>query len=646
MKGEFGMLKMSNRRVWALGAVLLASVSTQALAQSTQNLGAMVISANRVETAADQVGSAVTVITAEDLEKKQAVTLEDALKEVPGLYVYSNGNPQNRVRMNLRGMDVQHIVVIVDGVKVENQASSMYSNPYGHLSASDIERIEVLRGNQSALYGSDAMGGVIIITTKSGKNSQKMVEGDASVEAGSFQSRKASAMARGRIEDVYYKVSGSRFDTEGYDVRKRVAPRENDGSSNATLNLKLGADAVKDVGVLDLLNLEASHDHQHGWAEYDNSTSADVNSFLYQTTDTSRFQAKANLFDGLLDNTFAVNRMDSYVYQGTKGANSAPNRYFGDLEKYEYQGTLRPVEDHTFVFGAEQERDHYRSQLSTASSSRTASQVNTSVFGDWGMAFLDKSLNFNLGTRQEFHDTFGQHNTYRGTASYTIRSTGTRPHASYGTGYKAPMLVQLYGKSGTQTLKPEESRGFDIGVEQLLLDDRLRLDVTVFKTDMTNAIVLVGGTTNGKYRNVGSTRAMGVESTASFEVSREWSVSATHTYLESRDNEDGEQLDETPRHVGMLRLDYAPDALPGLRAWTRMNAAASNVSTITNMAGNVTGRYGIGGYATWDAGADYAIDDTFTVYGRVLNLLDKDYGQMYGFNKAGINGYAGVRVKF
>jgi vitamin B12 transporter len=640
------MIEFRYRRVAALAAALSASVSAQALAQSAQNLGTMVVSANRVETSADQVGSSVSVVTAEDLEKKQAITFEDALREVPGLYVYSNGNAQNRVRVNMRGMDFQHVVFILDGVKVENQASSMYDRPLAHLQASDIERIEVLRGNQSALYGSDAIGGVIVVTTKSGRNSQKMVEGEATAEAGSFQTYKTGATVRGRIDDVYYKVSGSRFDTEGTDIRKRVAPKENDGSSNAAVDLKLGADAVKNVGILDLLNFEASHNHEHGWAEYDNATSADVNSFLYQTTDTSRFQTKVNLFDGLLDNTFAVNRMDSYVYQGTRGANSAPNRYFGDLEKYEYQGTLRPVEDHTFVFGAEQERDHYRSQLSTATSNRTASQVNSSAFGDWGMAFLDQALNFNLGTRQDFHDTFGQHNTYRGTASYTVRSTGTRPHASYGTGFKAPMLVQLYGKSGTPTLKPEESRGFDVGVEQLLLDDRLRLDVTVFKTDMTNAIVLVGGTVNGKYRNVGSTRAMGVENTASFDVTREWSLSATHTYLESRDNSDGEQLDETPRHVGSLRVDYAPDAVQGLRTWTRMSSATGNVSTITNMAGNVTGRYGIGGYTTWDAGADYAIDQTFTVYGRVINLLDKDYGQMYGFNNAGISAYGGLRVKF
>ncbi len=640
------MIDLRYRRVAALAVILLTSVSAQALAQSAQNLGTMVISANRVETAADEVGSSVSVVTAEDLEKKQAVTFEDALKEVPGLYVYSNGNSQNRVRVNLRGMDWQHIVFLVDGVKVENQASSMYDRPLSHLQASDIERIEVLRGNQSALYGSDAIGGVIIITTKSGRDSQKAVEGDAMAEAGSFQTYKTGGTVRGRIDDVYYKVSGSRFDTEGYDIRKRVAPSENDGSSNAAVDLKLGADAVKNFGVLDLLNFEVSHNHEHGWAEYDTSTSADVNSFLYQNTDTSRFQTKVNLFGGLLDNTFAVNRMDSYVYQGTKGTNTAANRYFGDLEKYEYQGTLRPMDDHTFVFGAEQERDHYRSQLSKATSNRTASQVNSSVFGDWGMAFLDKALNVNLGTRQDFHDTFGQHNTYRGTVSYALRSTGTRPHASYGTGFKAPMLVQLYGKSGTQTLKPEESRGFDVGVEQLLLGDRLRLDVTVFKTDMSNAIVLVGGTTNGKYRNVGSTRAMGVESSASFDATREWSLSATHTYLESRDNEDGEQLDETPRHVGMLRVDYAPEAVPGLRTWTRMNFATGNVSTITNMAGNVTGRYGIGGYATWDAGADYVLDENVTVYGRVINLLDKDYGQMYGFNNAGISAYAGLRVKF
>ncbi len=640
------MIEVRNRRVWALGAILLASVSTEALAQSTQNLGTMVISANRVETAADQVGSAVTVITAEELEKKQAVTLEDALKEVPGLYVYSNGNPQNRTRVSLRGQDAQHIVFLVDGVKIENQASSMYSNPYNHLQASDIERIEVLRGNQSALYGSDAIGGVVLITTKSGRDSAKMIEGETSVEAGSFQTNKETATLTGRIEDVYYKVAGSRFQTDGFDTTKKAGTNEKEASSSANLDMKVGADVLKDVGVIDLLNLEANHNHQHGWADYDTASAKnDSRSFLRQSTDTTRFQAKLDLFDGLLGNTFAFNRMDSDVYVSSRGIKSTsnPNRYFGELEKYEYQGTLRPVEDHTFVFGAEQERDHYRSQLSTATSSRTESLVNSSVFVDWGMAFLDKALNINLGTREDFHDTFGDHNTYRGTVSYSIRSTGTRPHASYGTGFKAPMLVQLYGNSGNETLKPEESRGFDVGVEQMLLDDRLRLDVTVFKTNMTNSIELPAMGTS-IYQNIASVRAMGVESSANFEISREWGISGTHTHTESRNNTTGAQTDYTPRHVASLRLDYAPDEVPGLRTWTRMSA-----STESDYAGtvySVDSRYGAGGYATWDVGADYAVDEMITVYGRVLNLLDKDYGQMAGYNKAGINGYAGVKVKF
>jgi vitamin B12 transporter len=643
------MIEFRYRRVAALAAALSASVSAQALAQSAQNLGTMVISANRVETAADQVGSSVSVVTAEDLEKKQAVTLQDALQDIPGLDVYSNGNSQMRQRMTMRGQDMQHIVFIVDGVKIVNQASSMYSNPYNHLSASDIERIEVLRGNQSALYGSDAIGGVIIITTKSGKNSQKMVEGEASVEAGSFQTHKANAVVTGRIDDVYYKVAGTRFETDGFDITKKAGRKEADGSSNANLDLKLGADAVKNVGVLDLLNVEGSYNHQDGVANSDNAGN-DTYAYLRQTTDTSRFQVKANLFDGLLDNTFAVNRMDSYVYAGTRAAkgNTIPNRYFGDLEKYEYQGILRPVEDHTFVFGAEQERDHYRYQNKTASENRTNSLVNSSVFGNWGMAFLDQALNFNFGTREDFHDTFGEHNTYRGTVSYSIRSTGTRPHASYGTGFNAPYLVMLYGSSGNPDLMPEESRGFDVGVEQLLLDDRLRLDVTVFKTDMTNQQSLEASTKTSsgyQYMNIGSTRSMGVENSASFEVTREWSVSANHTYLEARNNTTGAQIEYMPKHTGSLRVDYVPEAVPGLRTWTRMGASTERFSSGA-VSGYSGGRVSTGGYTTWDLGADYAIDDNFTVYGRVLNLLDKDYGQMPGLNNAGISAYGGLRVKF
>ena len=163
-------------------------------------------------------------------------------------------------------------------------------------------------------------------------------------------------------------ISSGRAASTSTDNRPRVGSAERDGSSSATYDVKLGVAAVKDFGVLDLLNVEASHNVMKGDAEYDTASTAankqDSSGIRYQETETLRFQVKANLFDGLLDNTFAASRMDSYVVVRSKRDVNAVSRYFGDLEKYEYQGTLRPLDNQTFTFGADagavvrQFRDH------------------------------------------------------------------------------------------------------------------------------------------------------------------------------------------------------------------------------------------------------------------------------------------------
>lgn len=637
----------SPRAMLCAGVAALAVAPGAALAQQAQDLGEMVISANRVATDANKVGSSVTVITAADLEKKQAATLEDVLKDVPGLYVYSNGNSRNNTRFKLRGYDSGRVLVLIDGVKIDNQASQMYDRPYNHLQAADIDRVEILRGNQSSLYGSDAIGGVISITTKSGKAASKIIEGVATAEIGSFVTRSSSLSAWGRYGDVYYKASGAALATHGDDNRPMVLPDESDGSKSVNTDFKIGADVVKDLGVLDLLNIEGTHNRMRGDAEYDTATSAtDTDGFLHQKTETSSAKLNAKMFDGVLDNTFTASRMDAYVVARSDRRSGTPNRYWGDLQKYEYQGVLKPLDGHSLVFGADQERDHFRTRTSTAAQNQAL--VNSSVFGDYAVDLFE-NLTLSAGMRQYYHDTFGSNTTYRTTASYRVPETGTRVHGSYGTGFKAPTLVQaLYNRSTAvaagfdETVNPEESRGYDVGVEQSLLDSRLVVDVTFFNNRMTDAIESRGPTANRYYVNIGSVRNMGFETSADFEVSDAVTLTGTYTFTQSRDNATGLQIDQAPVHQGSMRVSYAPHAVEGLDTWVRMTAAGKSFDTPST----ALGRRKLDGWATFDLGADYKIDQTFSVYGRVENLLDKDYGQMYGFENAGVGAYTGVRAKF
>jgi vitamin B12 transporter len=365
--------------------------------------------------------------------------------------------------------------------------------------------------------------------------------------------------------------------------------------------------------------------------------------------ETTLVQLNAKMFDGLLDNTLTASRMDAEVtVRSDRYSASAPSRYWGDLQRYEYQGVLQPLEGHIFVFGADQERDHYRSHV--RSSRENASLINSSVFGDYSIDLLDEKLTLGVGVRGYFHDTFGEHTTYRASASYRIPATGTRIHGSYATGFKAPTLKQaLYnrdiavGDGYSAIIDPEESQGYDLGVEQTLLGDRLLMDVAFFNTRLKNAIETNGAHGSGDtyYINVGSVRSMGVETSLDFDVTDEWQIGATYTYTQSRDNGTGQQMEEMPVHQGSVRVSYAPYAVSGLDTWVRMNAAGRSFDTVRGQ-----GRVTLSGYATFDLGANYEINNTFSVYGRVENLFDEEYCQMAGFENAGIAAHAGVRAKF
>ncbi|MGE4529191.1 MAG: TonB-dependent receptor, partial [Rhodospirillaceae bacterium] len=247
---------------------------------------------------------------------------------------------------------------------------------------------------------------------------------------------------------------------------------------------------------------------------------------------------------------------------------------------------------------------------------------------------------------QYYHDTFGDQTTYRTTASYKLVDTGTRFHASYSTGFKAPTLVQVYynNNAGNAALMPEESQGYDVGVEQTLLNDRMHFDVTFFNNRMTNQIERDSSVTPSVYRNVQSARHMGFESSAGVEATDELNLTLTHTYMQSRNNATGLAMEYQPHHVASLRVTYDPRAVPGLSTWTRGTVATGSYDT--SEPSGTSPRHRIGGYTTWDLGADYKIDDSFTVYGRVENLFDKNYGQYYNANNAGVAAYTGLRMKF
>lgn len=610
-----------------------------AAAHAQESLGTMTVSANRTETAVAASGSAVTVITAEEIEKKQAVTALDVIKDVPGVGLARSGGPGKTTSLSIRGISAKGVLILIDGVNVADTSNPQPYYDLTNLPADAIERIEVLRGSQSTLYGSSAMGGVISITTKSGKGSGKVLTGEGGVEWGSRATAKGFVNGRGESGGVYYSAGVSGFTTQGWDIA-RSGPNEQDGSKNGAANLRVGADLIRDVGILDRLNVEASGRYLKAKSENDGwGTTAAVDNASDQRTieKSGKLTANVDLFDGVFANSVSVaqsqSRRDLFDADPFFGGDFY---YDGEITRYEYQGTLKPVEHNTLVFGADHQRDHMSTTLVDPQS-----VTNDGVYANYILGLLDDDLTLTAGIRHDDHETFGGHTTWRTTAAYRIPATGTRLHAGYGTGFRAPSLYELYSPfsfgspSGNPDLKPEKSRGYDVGFEQSVLDDRVTFGSTFFNNRLEDAIGYAFGT---GYYNTTSARAFGFENTATAEITDEISLTVNHTYTQARDNATGRVMPNQPHHTGNARLSYAPGEVPGLGTW-----AAARTATWSYDSGNSS--Y-LGGYLVWDLGASYAINDWATVYGRVENLADKTYETKGGYAEGGRAGFVGMRAKF
>lgn len=607
-----------------------------AAARADESLGTMTVSANRTETAVAASGSSVTVITAEEIEKKQAVTALDVIQDVPGVTLYRRGGVGKSSSISIRGIPSKGVLVLVDGMNVADPSASPTVYDLTNLMANDIERVEVLRGNQSTLYGSSAIGGVISITTKSGKGSGKVLTGEAGAEWGSFATAKSFVNARGESGNVYYSGAVSGFTSQGTDIA-REGPDEADGYKNGSVNLRVGSDLLTDVGIVDRLNVETNLRYLKAHSEYDDwggSSTTDADLKTRNIEQGGQVKVNLDLWDGLLANSFTVSQARTRRDEYRDDARDA--FYDGEITRYEYQGTLKPVEHHTFVFGADHQREH--ADFSTSwGSSLTDSVGNDGTFFNYIVEPVD-NLTLTAGVRVDDNDTFGDHTTWRTTASYRIPATGTRFHAGYGTGFRAPNLSELYTPTyGNPDLKPEKSRGYDVGFEQSLFDDRLTFGSTFFNTRLNDAISSDPATWQNV--NIASARSFGFENSVSAEITDEISLTINHTYLQARDNATGEVLNTQPHHSANLRATYAPEAVPGLSTWTAVRSASWSYDAYA-------AKPYLGGYAVWDLGASYPITEWATVYGRLENLADKQYDTKGGYAEPGRAGYVGLRAKF
>lgn len=598
-------------------ALIMSGTAWGATDESTED--DLVVTANRVATPVSQLGSAVTVITEKEIEDSQARTATDVLRSVPGLSISNSGGVGRSTAIRIRGAEAYHTKVIVDGVDLSDPSSSQPQYDFGNLLATDIERIEIVRGPQSLLYGGEAIGGVINIITKRGKGKPQAT---AMVEAGSLHSYTGAASLRGQTGRFSYAVNASHLQTDGISAADaRNGNSERDPYWNQTVTANLG------VQLTDNWKVEANGRMMRSHLDYDTwgtSAAVDGDDEMTKRERSGRLSTDWSMFDGRLTNSVAYAISESKRDIGAAKVDTS--FYDGETQSWEYQGTARLATDHTIVFGAETKTE------STSQDTISADVSNNGYFLDYQFSPLD-ALFLTIGGRVDDHETYGTHDTWRSTAAYLIDATQTRLHASYGTGFRAPSLFELYYPTyGNPDLNPEESRGWDAGVEQTFLHGDASVDLTWFDNRLTN---LIQWTSIG-YTNVASSRAQGLEVSGKWAISEDWKVNGSYTFTDSRNNTTGLILARRPKHQGSIGVTWRPLEKLSTDATLHMVGRQYDSATAD----------WIGGYATADLAVAYDLTSAVTLTGRVENLADKQYEDIDTYGELGRMAYVGVRAKF
>lgn len=619
---------------------LLTTVGLLALTTATQvfaeGIGeTVVVSATRIPTPESEVASSITVITADDIAAKELQTLPDVLQDVPGLNVVQTGGPGGQTSVFMRGTNANHVKVLVDGIDVSDPSSQEDTFDFGQFLAPDIAQIEVLRGPQSGLYGSDAIGGVINIVTKSGEGPATFKAG---VDGGSFDTFNQMGSVSGSEGGFHYAANIEHF----YSGATPVTPlgdlgpgeaRNDDRYNNITASTKLGYDVTDnfDLGFVGRYTNSQLHftgdDFLTGFPD---ATQSESDALEYFTRGT----AHLSLFDGFLEQTLG------FAYSSTSSTDASPDNpmsyYAGDRVKIDWQGNLKFSDSEILILGAEHEREEIRLPIS-------AGMSIDSGYGELQSTLFENFFN-TISLRYDDNDRFGSKVTYREAPTYLIAATGTKLKASVGTGFKAPSLSELFenypsfGFYANPNLKPETSIGYDAGFEQTLFTDMVQFGATYYRNDIKNLIDYNASFTSNA--NIGKAETDGVEAFIAYQPIESLNLRADYTYTEANDEIAHLELERRPKNK--LSVDAR---------WHATDALSFDVDVLYVSSWTDTDRQGYilnarwPGYTTADIAVNYDVNAMVTIYGRVSNLADENYQDPRGFLRPGRGFFAGIKAK-
>ncbi|MCL4477326.1 MAG: TonB-dependent receptor [Nitrospirae bacterium] len=600
-------------------AVFLLCMISSGWAEEKIKVEEVVVTAAKIEEAAEETTSEVAVIKGEEIKKMNVTFLPDVLRRVPDLNLVQNGGDGKFSSVFLRGGDPKDTLVMIDGVKVNSNTTGTFD--FSSIPVEDIERIEIVKGAQSTIYGSEAMAGVINIITKKGEGKLKM---DAAFEGGSFGTYNPAVTVSGSAKSLNYRVTALYFHTDGISAAKDGTER--DGYNNASLSWKFGHKPLEN------LELELS-----GYYSNDRTKLDDIDFTTGRPVDSLGFVQNGNHF--LLSARGKLYLLDKWEQILTLSTFSDilkfrdPDSLFNNADILntrqiaDWQHNVYVSNAVTLTGGFE-----YRKEKGENRGNFDDSVENKAVYFNSKLKFLRDALIINAGLRYDDHETAGTKTTCKVGAAYNFREAGLTLRTSYGTGFRAPSLNDLfYPFYGNPALKPEESKSYEAGVVKTLFEEKMSLSLTYFKQNYKNLIQADPLTFTAA--NIARASVEGVEAAASLRLNDAVDIKTGYMYLNTEDKDTGKNLIKRPKNKFTAGIGYSVRNLSLLADYLyvgkRLDSSVGNelpAYSVVNLSGN------------------YRVTKNITLFGRIENLFNAHYEEVGGFNTKGASVYGGMKV--
>jgi vitamin B12 transporter len=628
----------NNPRSWLLLVVLLIAASVvghgqealSAFSPGESETEEIVVSATRVPIPEKASPASVNVITSDDLEEKQTERVADALRQVPGLSIVQTGTAGQLTSVFTRGLRSEHTQVLLDGVPINQGLAGLFN--FADFTTDDVDRIEIVRGPQSTLYGPRALAGVIQIFTKRGSGPPG---GEFSAEGGSYSTLRETFASSGAIEKFDYSIGLSRLDTDN--ARPNNQYRLSSGIANVgwSPNERLRISSLFTYSLADLSDPNTIFDPKprdnfltERWLIAPHIDFKPVDWWEHKLIVSYDHERQLN-----------DPREDGFV---------GPTRALFERTTVDYQNDLKPASWLTLTSGffysrvnAGQERP-FVSQLFGPQPTFISDHTDeTAVFLQASLTPF-KGLNLVAGGRYDHFNQFGDVWTYRFAGSYLIAKTDTHLHASMATGFSPPSSQdKIFGNNFG--LEPERDRGFDAGIEQRLWEGRVTVGATYFHNKLSNLIGF-----NGLFDtlNLGAARTQGVEGEIQLRPLADLTFAATYTYLDAEKT--SSQDINQPQGARLPRRPRNEVYVSGSYRWfgkLRTTAEAKFVNAREELRFGAP-NFDIEDYAFVNFAAEYEINSHLAIFGRIDNLTNEHYSEVFGFPALGRAAYGGFRFSF